>query len=245
MTHRLVERGGRPAHAYRLTSRGADLLAEFTGRSASWIAKHDPRPETLHHRIGMAKLRLQFNDACTLQGLAKPEWISEYDTAPNTRPDAKLNERFRLCERLSGIDGKTAVCWADASCWLKVPHPDGGAANLLIYWEYDRSTEALKQVARKVAGYYALLTAAAYRKHWPQANAASLRVFFVAVSEERIRNVIDAIKNRPGASLFRFATVPSISSATILTHPLWRTISGECREILRLPRRLENGGCHR
>ena len=231
-----TERSGRPRRLFRLTPRGAEVLHELTGRTDFHFSNKELRPETIMHRLGVAKLRLTVNDACAVQKLPKPRWIGEYDMVPGVHIEATFAERFIICEKLPTLEGGTASCWPDASCCLRIPHPSGqGEAVLLVYWEYDRSTETLTQVAGKIPGYHALLTSATYQKHWPDAERPAVRVFFVVPSEERLRNICEAIKNLQGAEHVRLAVANDIRPQHLLTAPIWKTVTGEARPILRTP----------
>lgn len=231
-----MERCGRPRRMFRLTPRGAEVLEALTGRTGFHVGRKEPRPETLEHRLGIAKLRLTVNDACGLHQLPSPHWISEYDTVPGIPLEAKLTERFILCEKLPTQDGRLVSCWPDASCHLRISHPSGtGEVHLLLYWEYDRSTETLDQVAKKVPGYSALLSSGAYQKHWPNLASPAVRVFFVTQSEERLRNVGKAIRELRGADAFRLAIVDDLTPQRFFTDPIWKTVAGEARPILRTP----------
>lgn len=225
---------GRPQRIFRLTPRGAEVLGELTGRRDFHYSRKEPRPETLLHRLGMAKLRLIVNDACVLQKFPAPQWINEYDTVRGVSPEAKLSERFVLCEKLTTSEGHTVSCWPDASCLLRIPNPSSnGTTNLIIYWEYDRSTETLSQVAGKIPGYHVLLANLGHQKHWPKADGLAVRVFFVLQSLERLRNVGETIATIPGAEYVRLALLHEIAPQRFFTDPIWKTTVGEARPILR------------
>jgi hypothetical protein len=225
-------RRGRLPSLYRLSRRGAEVLTTLAGIPLQQPAKRDPRPETLLHRLGVAKMRLAVDDACTLRGVTRPRWIMEYDTAPNPQPRTPAAERFLLYERFPQADGRRATCWPDASCLLAVPLADGGTHPLVVYWEYDRSTERLTQVAAKMYGYGPLLATQAYRKHWPQAIGPTVRVFFVCPSRVRCEHIATAIGRMPGADVVRFTTATDLEPARLLSEPIWRTVDGRLLPIL-------------
>ena len=227
--------GGRLATLHCLTRRGADFLFEQTGIRPRRVLRSDPRPETLLHRLGMVRVLLTLKDACALQKLPRPEWFLEYDTRPAVRPGAPLTERFVLYEEFPTADGKSVSCRPDASTWLQIPAAGTAFHHLLLYWEYDRSTEVLKQVTAKVEPYRLLLETESYRRHWPDVPAPTVRVFFVAQSNERLENVMGAMRDRPGAESFRFTTVQDMTPDRLLTEPIWQTIAGERRAILKAP----------
>ena len=223
---------GRLPSLYRLSRRGAEVLNTVAGIHLQRPAKRDPRPETLLHRLGMAKVQLIVNDACALKQVQKPIWIQEYDTTPNPQPKTPAADRFVLYEKFPLADGRKATCWPDASSLLTIPLPNGGTHPLIVYWEYDRSTERLTQVAGKMYGYHPLLVTQTYRKHWPQAINPTVRVFFVCQSQERCRNIADVIAKMPGAESVRFTTIAELKPQRLLSDPIWRTVGGKLLQIL-------------
>lgn len=228
-------RAGRLPTLFRLSRRGAEVLGTLTGFKRR-PARRNPRPETLLHRLGMAQVQLAVNDACALQRLSRPQWIQEYETNPRPDPKAPATERFILLERFPLADGRTATCWPDASCHVAIPGTTNGAVhNLLIYWEYDRSTERLAQVAGKMYGYQALLGAESYRKHWPAVVAPVVRIFFVVQSLARLQNIAQILGKFPASEAVRLATTSDLDPKGLLTEPIWRTVKGERLPILRAP----------
>jgi len=228
-------RKGKLSTLFRLTRRGAELLKTLTGYCPRRPAKRNPRPETLFHRLGVAQVQLAVNDACMLQGLTKPVWIHEYDTYPNPDPKASADQRYILYERFPLADGRAATCWPDASCHIVIPGPDGTAHDLLVYWEYDRSTERLGQVAAKLFGFQGLLSTGLYRKHWPAAPTPTVRIFFVVPSATRLQNVAKVLADSPGSEAVRLTTAAELKPEFVLTEPIWRTVKGESLPILRNP----------
>lgn len=245
---------GRLQHFFRLNRRGAEIWEHETGRTlAQRPAKRPPRPETIQHRLGVAKLQLSVNDACALHGLAKPAWIHEHDTYPDlllrldqARKEKKplpAAERFILVERFPLLDGRAATFRPDASCLLHVPRPDGTTHPLILYWEYDRSTIQLSEIAGKMFGIEAMLRNDAFAGHWPQAGS-DVRIFFVVPSEARLKNIAAAIKTFEAAKLVRLTTVSELKAehffhkvpdATGNLQGIWRTVDAEARPIVEHP----------
>lgn len=219
---------------YTLDRRGAEVLAAVSDTQPRHIPSHDPSPETILHRLGVARdIHLVVNEACKLIGIPYPEWILEQDMYEGAKVGAPLAERFILYESWTTPEGKAASCRPDASSWLRIPVPGKDQpADLLIYWEYCRSTQTLKRIARRVEGYRFLHATEAFAKHWPQATNPTVRVFFVAQSDERLRNVADTIRGLPGAEIFRLTTVGALTPDQFFG-PIWQTVDGELRPILR------------
>ncbi len=210
-------------------------------------ADHEPRRDYLLHTVGIAKVQIAFNAACALQGIPKPTWIHERQTYPDlaTRMQkAKLEkrplpatERFILYDRFPVAIDRTAVCWPDASNLTLIPSQEAGTHPLIIYWEYDRGTERLAQVAAKMYGYDSLLRTAAYRRHWPSANGEpTVRIFFVIEgSKTRLQNIAETLKNFPAAAAVRLTTTADLQPAKMLTDPIWYDTAGNRKSILRIP----------
>jgi len=118
----------------------------------------------------------------------------------------------------------------DAGCRLTIPYRNG-TAELAILWEYDRSTETLKQLAAKMPSYALVLQSHAYRQHWPGTKEA--RIFFIMQSVDRLRNAIGMIRTKPAALFVRLAVVADLQPDRILKESIWWTVSGEQRSILR------------
>src|ERR1051325_9850289 len=75
---------GRPLRLFRLAERGAEVFATLRRPAPPHTPRREPRPDTLLHRLGIAKLRLLVNDACNLQQLPRGQWIGEDDTGPGS-----------------------------------------------------------------------------------------------------------------------------------------------------------------
>jgi hypothetical protein len=228
---------------YRLTQAGAQMLEDLTGIPPVRVPRVDlPKPITLHHRAGVARMVLTVNDACVLHELPKPEWILEQDTVPGSSPAAPPTERFVLYEAFTTNPQSTLACRPDASCRLRVPDLRADAESswhdLLVYWELDRSTETHAQFGRKMPGYRALLDHQAYRRHWPQLTAhEAIRIFVVCLTAERMENLRASLRHHPAAEFLRFTTVADMQPAALLTDPIWRAVDGSARAILATPQR--------
>lgn len=225
-----TDRPGRIPTVHRLTPEGAELVETETGVRPPRPARSDPpKPNTILHRLGVAKSQLALNDACKLHGLSKPDWILEYDTRPNLPINAKLTERYILCREFLFANGSVRRCWPDAACLLTVPH-QAKQWRLAILWEYDRSTEGRVQLLEKVPGYESLLAATAWRHIFADADA--VRIFFVVPSQQRLRVVAETFRNTALAGHLRIAVTADLSPDRALAAPIWMTPAGERRPLL-------------
>lgn len=217
---------------YRLTTDGAKSIAALTGRQPSRAgASRDLNPVTVPHRLGVVATRLAFDDAHRALGLSCPEWLFEYDLALQPGPAAGNEKKFVLYESFCG-ERKRVACWPDAAA--RIRPPDASEHELLAYFEYDRSTETTGQFAAKVAGYRLLVSEQRYRRHWPQLMPRhTLRVLTVVRSEQRLRNLMEAIAQIDGAELFRFAVANALLSTASLTQPIWQRVDGQKLAIFR------------
>jgi len=217
---------------HTLTAPGAELVAELTGaRPRRAATSLDLSPVTLPHRLGVIATRLAFDDAFRAARLSPPDWIHEYDLCPGVDPRSSNQEKFILYEAFQQ-GGQRLVCWSDAAGRITLSGQPGH--HLLVYLEYDRSTETAKQLAAKAEPFDLLVRERRYEQHWPSlAGQVTVRVLFVCRSHQRVGNAIDAIRPEPGAELFRFATYDDLKPFTLLTAPIWRTTAGEFRAIIR------------
>ena len=230
-----LPRGGRLPAIHRLTPRGAELLTSLTGEIGRRVASGSPKPETLLHRLGCAQLQLLLRDACTFAKLSPPCWIGEYETRSSATIRSPLSERFVLCQTYSLDDGRF-TCWPDAAALVSIPvagGPTGATHPLVLLFEYDRSTETLKQVAGKVPGYEQFLTRGDWRNLWPELVKPTVRVFFLTRSDERIHNIVAAIRELPGADAFRFAVFQRLQPGSFFSDAVWQTCQGDSRAILK------------
>ena len=228
--------GGRPRAIHRLLPFGAETLAIHTGIVPPRVARAEPlKPDTMQHRLGVAAVHLAVLDACKQHGLPKPQWILEQDTNPAASPEAPFTERFVLYELFRAAGKSPVSCRPDASTWLRIPtaasQPQSPWLDLLIYWEFDRATETLSRVAHKLDGYDQLLKTHTYRKHWPAVSHPTVRVFFVVPSQDRLRNVATAIRDRSGSDAVRLTTASALEPTRLLTELVWHTVNGEQRRL--------------
>jgi hypothetical protein len=186
----------------------------------------------------MAKIHLAVNDACAAAGIPTPDWLLEYDPAPNAVMQGSMSQRFTLCHQFPLPDGEKLTCWPDAGCALCVPQKDA-LWRLAVFWEYDRSTMSLAQLSGskpshagngKLEGYAALFHSREYQQYW--SDVQGVRIFFVVPSEKRLRNVAEAFRDKPAAPYVRLAVEGDLTPQSVLTRPIWRTTGGERRSIL-------------
>jgi len=218
-------KGGSIPTIYGLTPHGADVVEEVTGQRPRRVAYSTPHPFTLRHRLEMVEVRIALDEACRHQGLPQPTWIMEQDVKADVPRDAPPWKRMLLYETFNTAAVRI-TCRPDASCHISIPRDERTenvtVENLIAYFELDRSTESLKQIRRKLPGWTAFLEDRRYMRHWPQVSNPNVRVFFVCPSEERITNIIGAVKELPVANYFRFVKRSDLDPKQLLTDRIWR-----------------------
>jgi len=232
------DRIGRHPTIHRLTETGADVVAEHTGQRPPRVARSaTPNLKTLQHRLDIARFVLALNDACELLQLPVPTWHLEYDARPGVKPQEHLTlaQRFLLCHQYPQPDGSRLTVWPDAATMLELPGKSGTSHRVGLACEIDRSTERHAQILGKLLGYRHWLEQRSYRDIYPHENLL-LRIFLIVPSEPRLANLskllLDLTKDHPAlVSIIRLAILSDLTSDTILTHPHWRTPTGDRRPI--------------
>jgi hypothetical protein len=214
---------GKKSSVYWLTALGHEELVGLGGPAVPPLTNVSSK--TIHHRLGVAKTRITFDDGFRSAKLTKPAWLVE--------PDPKL----RYSSHVAGQ--AMADCNPDASCCANLP----GGWQLVAYLEFDRSTETNNRVAEKLPGYANLLTSSAYRtKHWPNiGDRHVVRVLFVCPSPQRIENLRQTFLQSPVRQHLRFAVASDIlgngglpePSPNLLVRPIWGDHLGKRMAILK------------
>ena len=231
-----INRGGGSLPAvYSLSPRGADYVEHETGRKPRRIAHDDLAPATILHRLETVQARLAIDDACRKCDLPQPTWILEQDSYPKATPSDPLDRRQILYERFTLDDGSETSCRPDASSLLHIPKPSRPDVwdALVVYWEIDRGSSSSQREKDKILGYEALNQSHRYAEHWPAASEATVRVFYVCPSMDRIKSVSQHVRGRPAAALYRFALRSDLVPTHVLTGPVWHDADGKTYRILR------------
>lgn len=200
---------------YRLTPRGADLVAQQHGQAVR-VLHTDPKPETLLHRVLVARTALAFNDASRAASLTAPLWLLENDRWPNAPRNVTEPRQYRLAFDYLGVQtvpGRPIERYAapvyddpavrlvkarpDLACLLMLP---GNDRPICLLMEVDNGTETHRQLLAKLPGYHAVLTRNGFVSPWQDlcdATPHAGRVLFIFESEERLQNVLDRLNEDP------------------------------------------------
>lgn len=230
------DQSGRVPTLFTLTERGAEVVAETTGWRPFRVHRSEPKPETFHHRLSIAKTRLALDDGFRSLDLNPPQWIMEQDRRPDANPDDPPSHQ-RLLYHPFPSGNVTITCQPDAACNMSIPRDatrtEAGMIDLIAYFEIDRSTERRGQVLNKLPGYAALIEQRGWLRYFPTAVSAPVRIFFVCQSQQRIKSLCECVSEHPLSSILRFATMRELTTKHPLTEALWQDTSGHRREIVR------------
>ena len=144
---------------------------------------------------------------------------------------AKEPERhFRLFEVVSDPGAPRVVCVPDAAFLLE---KDGHCK--VFYLEQDRDTtkSAERVAAAKCGGFSGLFAKQLHRKAFPETNVDKFMVLMLAPTPRRRDALLAAVAKRPGADLWRFASLTDLKPETFLAGPIWYPCEGEPKPLVK------------
>ena len=224
---------------HSLTERGVEVVEELTGIRPPRVSKGDPKPETIHHRLEIVRVKLVFDAAASKIGLKKPHWILEQDRDPMASIELPPSQRRILYHGFK--EPPACTCQPDSACRLSIPKdiasPTSNTTDLLGYFEIDCSSEGRKQIVSKLPGYVRLIQHRVFTRYFPSSGGAVVRVFWVCRTQARIDSLMEVLGTESVAQFFRFTTSQELSKSTsaAMTSPIWQATDGKHREIIRLP----------
>lgn len=211
---------------YRLTTRGAALIAEEMGASAKtldyWGRRYDRerrrvdvRAAMLYHRLAINDFRIAVLLAARAAGYTVAQWRDE-----SALKRAETKEVVTIATR----DGRSRqeVIIPDAYFVLQV-----GDEKAPCFLELDRATEDVEnRWLRKVKAYRAYFQAGRYggpSRFEQRYGVKSIRVLTVTTSAAR-RDHLKALAEREGREAtdrFLFTTFEQVTPAQVLAAPIW------------------------
>jgi hypothetical protein len=212
---------GSPAPIYYPSRKGCEFLAEYCDDERYLTAPTQaPQPHHLFHWLAISDTHIALDAAIACQqDVALIDWLSEWDVA--NKDESAPERRYRI---YTLIDEKPRlVCAPDAAFLLSTR-----GHSKVFYLEQDRNTSGVRQIAAsKTAGYAAMAERQLHRKHFPQTTLDTFSVLMIAPSERRRDALKKAIREKPGASLWRFAVAEELSDGSFLFAPLWHPCEGD------------------
>lgn len=197
------------APVYYLTKAGAEALAAyFDDERLLATNTKQPRADRLSHWVAISDVRMVIEAAIATQQRVRLEgWFTEWQTI---NPDANEKAQFVLHTQLS--TDPPLSCSPDAAFLLSV---DGHKK--VFYVEVDLGTSSPKQIAaRKSKGYATLAEIQHHRVHFPATTFATFSVLMITTNAYRCRATQRAMKDRPGAALWRYANRDELTPETFL-----------------------------
>lgn len=225
---------GSPAAVFQLSRKGYNFLANHHGdESLQVMPSEGVLPHLLQHWLALSETHILFDKAIARQSLVTMNgWINEYDIV---NKDQRSPEK-RYCLYTLIRENPRLVCAPDAAFLLSA-----GSHSRVYYVEQDRATSGVQQLANgKTKGYAAMFENGLHKRHFGEATLDAFRVLLITTSTKRRDNLRAAIKSKPGAHLWWFASADDLSPETILTDSVWSVCEDDQpHSIIRASRQLE------
>jgi hypothetical protein len=220
---------GSAAPVYYPARKGCELLAEhFDDPSYLLTPTQAPIPHHTFHWLAVSDTHIAFDEAIELQNTEHPKrngtsgdhrktqiasWINEWDIV--NKDETVPEKRFQLYTLVR--ETPRLVCAPDAGFLLTCQ----GHAKV-FYLEQDRNTSGVTQIAAgKTQGFAVMAETRLHRRHFPEATVESFTVLMIAPTPRRRDSLRKAIKDKPGAALWRFAAVGDVTADKTLHFPIW------------------------
>ena len=212
----LVPNGKHASPVYYPNSKTAQTLRDWYD-DEQWldIFIKSPKASRLYHWIEISYTHYLLEQAvAATDGVSLLTYANEWE--PLNKGSAK-NRQFTLHSKLR--ESPPLACQPDAGCLLE-RKPN----RKVFYLEVDRGTSSINRIIQtKPPGYAELLRQERHRKHFPETTVRSFGVLFVTTDISRRDRLIEAIKGRPGDSLWRAASQSDLSPKKFFTAPVWRS----------------------
>ncbi len=226
------ERNGAPAPIYYPSRKGCELLAaELKDEGYLSVCTLCPNWQHLFHWIRIADFRILLDASVVLQPEVRAEHcLTEWSIAnPEEREPHKRYSLFTLLQETPRL-----VCAPDASFVLRYRGFLKG-----VYVEIDRQTSGVNQIANSKTPGYAKLAELRLARHFPGVSPeVPFTVLHVSPTSGRRDLVAKAIREKPGARLWKFASWDELTPESVLHEAILRDTD---LKPLPLVRRLEGG----
>lgn len=210
-----------PGPVYFPARRGCELLAEhFDDERYLAATTQAPQPHHLLHWLAVSDTHIALDAAIACQkAVVCEQWFNEWDTV--NREESAPEKRFRLYLLLR--ESPRLVAAPDAAFLLSV-----AGHNKAFYLEQDRNTSGVRQIAAsKTQGYTEMAKRGSHRRHFPTATVESFSVLMIAPTDRRRDALRKAIREKPGAELWKFAAAPDLRPDTFLHSPIFYPCAGD------------------
>lgn len=212
---------GSPASVYYPVRKGCELLRDHFDDDRYLLTPNQPPiPHHINHWLDISETHLALDQAVAAQNdVSLVDWISEWDIV--NKDETEPEKRFRLFTKIS--DAPRLVCSPDAAFVLCAR-----GHRKIFYLEQDRATNSVEQVIRsKMNGYAMFANHGLHREHFPTGNAPTFDVLLIAPSPKRRDSLRRAMIGKPGAKLWRFASMTEATPEKILFEPVFYPCEGD------------------
>jgi hypothetical protein len=218
---------GAPAPVYYPSRRGCEVLAEQTADDR-FLATPTTPPLQHHilHWLAVTETHIAFDEAATGHEEVKIDgWLNEWDVV--NKDETAPEKRYRVYTLLR--ENPRLVCAPDSAFLLSLR-----GHSKVFYLEQDRATSGVQQIASsKTQGYAVMAERELHRKHFPEATVDTFTVLMIAPTARRRDALRKAIENKPGAALWRFASIEDLKPETLFTSPVFYPSKGEPAALVR------------
>ena len=218
-----------PGPAYFSSPRGLQVLADYHGDERLLAGTtRPPQVFRLLHWLAVIETHMILDAALALHPHVKcRQFFNEWDVV---NPDEiEPQRRFRLYLLIH--ENPRLVCAPDAAFLLEM---DGHRK--AFYLEQDRNTSGTRQIAAsKTKGYSVMAEQALHRKHFPDETIGSFSVLMIAPDERRRDALRKAIKDKPGADLWKFACLRDVTPETFFHGPVFHPCAGQPTALMAPP----------
>ncbi|HUY89226.1 MAG TPA: replication-relaxation family protein [Pirellulales bacterium] len=206
---------GSPAAVFQLSRKGYQYLADHhDDERLRVVPTESVLPHLLQHWLALSETHIMLDKAISLQSAVTLNgWVNEYDIV--NKSEQSPEKRYCLYTLIR--ENPRLVCAPDAGFLLSA-----GEHSRVYYVEQDRATSGVQQLASgKTKGYAAMFENGLHKRHFSDATLPAFRVLLITTSKKRRDNIRAAIKTKPGANLWWFASTDDLSPETFLTAPVW------------------------
>lgn len=203
-----------PAPVYFPARKGCEFLAEIDADERFLVTPtHPPIPHHTFHWLAVSDTHITLDEAIAQQSVVKLEnWINEWDVVNKT--EQQPEKRFQLYSLLR--ENPRLACAPDSAFLLSTQ-----GHSKIFYLEQDRATSGVYQIANgKTPGFAALYEQKMYRRHFA-ATIDGFSVLMITPNARRRDALRNAIKDKPGAFLWKFACTEEVTKDRILHDPIW------------------------
>jgi hypothetical protein len=161
------------------------------------------------------------------------QFFNEWDVV--NPEEAEPERRFRLYLLIH--ETPRLVCAPDAAFLLEM---DGHRK--AFYLEQDRNTSGTRQIAAsKTKGYSVMAQQQLHRKHFPDETVGTFTVLMIAPDERRRDALRKAIKDKPGAELWKFACISDVTAEAFFHSRVFYPCAGEPTPLMKRPQAMLTG----